>query len=103
MIAWFKKIYRKLRAPEGDTFTLVRCNHNFEVLTASVRVSDIERLACSPAVLQSHVARWLCRQLAEELCKGIEVTRRTDHSDPFTSVYTVQVRVLRDGAAEETK
>jgi hypothetical protein len=105
MIAWFKRIYRKLRAPEGGTFTLVHCNHNFEVLAVSVRVSDIECRTCSPAVLESHVTRWLCRQLAEELFKGIEVIKWTDHADPCTlaSTYTARIRVLRDGAAKETK
>lgn len=105
MIAWFKKIYRKLRAPEGGTFTLVHCNHNFEVLDVSVRVSDIECRACSPAVLESYVTRWLCRQLAEELFKSIEVIKWTDHADPcmLASIYTARIRVLRDGAAKETK
>lgn len=104
MITWIKKMWARLRAPKRypDTipgFTIVACNHRFETLAVTTRVSDC--FEKDRAFDQAwFVRRTMSNQLAEAIAGRLELVKYPDREDPFTWVYAARIKVLFDNGKE---
>jgi hypothetical protein len=105
MITWIKKMWARLQAPEPECspITVTYCGHKYEVLEATLRMSDDERYDArelGPEFFERYVRRQLCNQLATELYRRIEVFAYTNTHDPFMRLYTARIKILLDGGKE---